>query len=693
MRRNRQATRLLVVGVAVISLASACRSELLPESKFDSPVDASSDSTSEAPTDTTVFEVDGGPSKDASACASNDDCDGGVCSTGVCCPSIDRACNGACCAEGSVCIFDRCVTPGKQCQSAADCARGEYCEPALRSPADSADAGVPENDGGVCFGAVAHSGRCVSMPPPCGVDGGPPGCAPVCEYRPAVGAMDPVEKWRWGYDGEPAEFPDAVDVWSTPVVGRIYDSNCDGKLDEFDSPSIVFISSDSRDVDGIGVNCNRADTVFGDASTTACHRGVLRAVDGRTGKTQWTKANVTGTAAGHSFSGVAPALADIDGDGKLDIIAAMGDGHVVVLDGQGNERMRSDLPIGADAGAGNVATHPAFGWGGGLAVADMDGDGAPEIAFGAHVFTTRGGVLTRTFVGAAGSGGRVANWALSYFAALSPPVDGGPSELELVAGNTVYRSDGSILWHRADLSDGYTAVADLDLDGTPDVVLVTDGAVVVLDGATGVTKFGPRQLDSDAGFGGPPTIADFDGDGFREIGIAQRTSYFVVKPNLMGTPSAGTVSKPLELLWSHPNHDLSSSTTGSTVFDFEGDGKAEVVYADECYVWIWGYDAISKKAVVRYAGLTTSFTGTENPIVADVDGDGHADIVVVSNRANPLAGTDEKRGWSCDVPPWNDPSPDAGRPEGTPRWVPPPGMPPNEPTSAYRGLSTTERRG
>jgi hypothetical protein len=124
----------------------------------------------------------------------------------------------------------------------------------------------------------------------------------------------------------------------------------------------------------------------------------------------------------------------------------------------------------------------------------------------------------------------------------------------------------------------------------------------------------------------------------------------------------------IAIVWEAPNHDLSSSVTGSSVFDFEGDGKAEVVYNDECFLWV--YDG--QTGAVRLAELTTSFTATEASLVADVDGDGHSEIVLVSNGADPSAA-----GWDCDVAPWNQPDPANNRPA----WVPPPGAP------AYRGIT------
>jgi len=94
----------------------------------------------------------------------------------------------------------------------------------------------------------------------------------------------------------------------------------------------------------------------------------------------------------------------------------------------------------------------------------------------------------------------------------------------------------------------------------------------------------------------------------------------------------------LREVWRTANHDLSSSVTGSTVFDFEGDGIAEVIYADECFLWV--YDGHT--GIPRFAAPHTSFTATEASLVADIDGDGRAEMLMVSNGADPSAA-----GWNC----------------------------------------------
>jgi hypothetical protein len=74
--------------------------------------------------------------------------------------------------------------------------------------------------------------------------------------------------------------------------------------------------------------------------------------------------------------------------------------------------------------------------------------------------------------------------------------------------------------------------------------------------------------------------------------------------------------------------DDSSKVTSSSVFDFNGDGAAEVVYGDECYFRI--YDGTSGN--VQLAVPSVSRTVLENPVVADVDNDGNAEIVFVNNN-------------------------------------------------------------
>jgi hypothetical protein len=231
--------------------------------------------------------------------------------------------------------------------------------------------------------------------------------------------------------------------------------------------------------------------------------------------------------------------------------------------------------------------------------------------------------LTQKFSGGVGSGGGSAH-AISVFADL----DGVKGD-ELIAGNTAYLSDGTVLWTRPDLPDGFNAVADFDGDGIPDVVLAGNGALWVLDGPTGATRVGPMGL-AGTGLGGPPVVADIDGDGLLDIGVAMLGTYNVATVDLK--------SNKLAPKWTMPTHDLKSSVSGSIAFDFDGNGTSDIAYADSCFLWI--FDGATGN--VQFASPRTSFGTTAEPIVGDLDGDGHADVVMMATGADPSAA-----GWGC----------------------------------------------
>ncbi len=631
MTTRRQLAKAAIWTTAV--LLAACGPNEPTGSESDGSVAADAADAQSLPD---VVRVDRAPLPDAAQpeCRRNEDCDGGFCVSGKCCPTQEQVCGSACCSTDQVCFANACVVPGPVCHSVADCEEGEYCEFGLGPDGGAGDGGAASSDGGVCL-RPSPAGRCVALPPRCDQDGGVPDggvCIRDCEYHPPSGGpLQARAKWSWNPETV-VEYPNFLDVWATPAIGRLYDTNCDGQVDDLDPPNIVFVSGNSH-----GTYCCAGGATY-------CKSGVLRVLDGLTGQEIWSLRRAESGSMG--FAGLSVAIADVNRDGNMEIVAATGEGKIAVIDHLGNVIALSDEVI-------EDQTSNCFGWGGGLALADMDGDGDVEVAYGRNLFTITAAGVTRLFVGSGGRGGSKSS-ALSLFADLD-----GDGNLELLAGNTVYKKDGSIVWQRSDLPDGFDAVADLDGDGNPEVVLIRNGQAWVLEGADGSTKLGPLTLPG-TGSGGPPTVADFDGDGRAEIGVAQADYYSVLKPNWTN----GT----LDLLWQTPNHDLSSSVTGSTVFDFEGDGAAEVVYNDECFLWV--YDGTTGQ--VRFAALTTSFTATESSLLADVDGDGHAEMVMISNGADPGPG-----GWKCDTSPWNEPDPNGVRPA----WVPPSYGP------AYRGIT------
>src|SRR6185503_14804460 len=119
-----------------------------------------------------------------------------------------------------------------------------------------------------------------------------------------------------------------------------------------------------------------------------------------------------------------------------------------------------------------------------------------------------------------GSAGVYINGPLST--AVDLDLDG---KLEVVAGRSVYKVDGSILWNLTALPDGVSAVGNFDTDPNPEIVLAASGRIWVLE-HTGTIKW-TQATSVLGGSGGPVVVADFDGDGQPEIGRSGTTKYGV----------------------------------------------------------------------------------------------------------------------------------------------------------------------
>ena len=321
----------------------------------------------------------------------------------------------------------------------------------------------------------------------------------------------------------------------------------------------------------------------------------LRAISGRDGSEVFTV-----TDPNYDLWGVGGiAVGDIDLDGRYEIVAVDEQGNrLIAFEHDGTFKWRSpSISGGIDRG--------------GPAIADLNGDAIPEIVIGSTVLNNNGVIQ---WVGAYGKGNNH-NGPLSLVADLD--LDGQP---EVVAGNTAYHADGTIYWNNTSLTDGFNAVADFTADGFPEVVLVDAGKVYLLDHTGGII-WGPVSLPG-GGAGGAPTIADVDNDGLPEIGVAGASRYVVFETN-------GTIK------WSSVTQDGSSHSTGSSVFDFEADGSTEIIYRDEIKLRVYG----GSDGAVLWETPNTSGTTYELPVIADVDADGNAEIVMVSNNYNHGGGT------------------------------------------------------
>ena len=405
-----------------------------------------------------------------------------------------------------------------------------------------------------------------------------------CEYNPPVADFSPEIKWEWN-GGQ--TLPESNQVAMAPVVAQTNDDNADGAIDDADTPDVVFISFDPASSDW---------------------RGTLRIVSGKDGSeivTVTGEENHVGT-----FSQLA--LGDIDGDGSVEIVAEMHQGGLIAFGNDGEVQWRIDQ----QAASLPATTYP-YGMGA-PAIADIDADGAPEIIFGKNVFNNDGTLRwmgTGPYLGQNHPNGFHGESVSDYFS-YAVNLDLSPG-LEIVAGASAYDANGTLLWVNETVGDGYTAVGNFNNDPYPEIAIVHDdgngAADVFLLDYQGQIVWGPVPLPG-GGVGGPPTVADVDGDGEPEIGVAGMDYYTVFDTD-------GTV------LWQAPTEDHSSNFTGSSTFDFNGDGHTEIVYMDEQDLWV--FDGSTGNVVFNTPNSST--TAFEYPVVADIDNDHQADIVICAN--------------------------------------------------------------
>ncbi|MFO7566041.1 MAG: FG-GAP-like repeat-containing protein [Enhygromyxa sp.] len=495
------------------------------------------------------------------------------CIDGVCCDEAS-VCAGVCCGAVEVCSFAECVVPGDECIDASECPDNFYCEYSLGEP------GGAMNE---CQGTTIATGKCLPSPPDC-----PPGeepdpseeltCLPKCEYYPET-SFAPALKFH---------LPEPH-IMMAPIVIQLDDDTCDGIVDERDIPEIVFSSFQDNNYNG---------------------NGTLHAVSIIDGVLVEKWAVVPEGVALHP--GVEITAGDVGRQPGAEIFTCTTDGRVRAFNPDGTELWLSQYSGGC--------LMPSL--------ADLDGDGQVEVV-------VKGGILDAL------TGQTKATFGIVQHTVQAIDLDG-DGELEIVGPQAIYAADGTLLGETG-LTGNWTAAADLDLDFRPEIIVAESGNHVMhiyhWDAGLQQVVVDRQNLDINGPLsptlcpegssgrtrgGGPPTIADFNGDGTPDVAIAGGVGYAVIDGTKIMNPMIPDVDT---FLWINQTHDCSSAQTGSSVFDFDGDGAAEVVYSDEHYLRIYA----GSTGEVLWQTCNTTGTLREMPIIADVDNDGHADIVVVSN--------------------------------------------------------------
>lgn len=334
------------------------------------------------------------------------------------------------------------------------------------------------------------------------------------------------------------------------------------------------------------------------------------------------------------------ALADLDKDGKSEMVFLSSSlsnnrngGQVYCYEwsaGKVQLKWISDSSLYTTA-------HP-LGTSSPVSFADMNHDGNAEVIVSNYIFNGLDGHLMAKGDTSANFG-RIHNWDSFhdvYFPVVADILPDGfcpdCQGMELVIGNEVYSVtfDNRIPIHQRikrevqlpNGTDGFTSVCDFDRDGDLDILYSSTSfqdsviRLTVWDGQTPVRLTSDytlkRTVPFNARFMGLPILRDLDGDGQVEVLLNSPLLYQVLDWE----------GGNWKVILSMPTTDK-SGLTGSTAFDFNQDGRYEIVYRDETHLNI--IDALSGK--VLFKTPCTSGTFVEYPVIADIDKDGEAEIL------------------------------------------------------------------
>jgi hypothetical protein len=355
-----------------------------------------------------------------------------------------------------------------------------------------------------------------------------------------------------------------------------------------------------------------AGDVDGDGQVEVLWGGYrLLAVDGGSGALEWTYP----PAGNDGRLWPSPAIADLGGDGPLEIVIANGSGQVVVLDGGGSPR--PGFPV-QPFPSGEIRS---------LAVADLDGDGDLEILV------------------ARAASGSLGQWSVLEHAGAVR--DGWPQHTAASPG------------YAAGCYNQNLAAADLDGDGEREVVATSD----VHYAATFTHRGAERKAA--ALFGLPGGVAK----DWSEVGV-----HFDQTWDVQGWADCNA---PAPVQW-RPN----LADSAPVVADLDGDGTPEIVFVGNFYEFCDGpYTSLFQGPVILNADRTRwaagAFDWTQlpvpdgagaplsqdyeeiesvqpNPAIADLDGDGVAEILYPSYDGRLHAmwlDKSERHGWPIDLNP------------------------------------------
>jgi len=313
-------------------------------------------------------------------------------------------------------------------------------------------------------------------------------------------------------------------------------------------------------------------------------------------------------------------LADVNGDGYLEIIAGSTDNLLRVWDYTGN--MLAGWPKDLTAMIQSKA-----------AVGDIDNDGDMEIVIPTrsgyvHVFNHDGTIFPGWPQYA---GGNVAGFSSAVLFDLD-----GDEELEIIVARTTSGQPGAVcIWYNDGqvypgwpqntdyLAVATPSVADIDNDGLFEIVAVSYYSVFAWD-QTGQVEPGWPLLNVAGGMSyAQPVLADLDGDG--DLEILHSYYYLGVSNNVGIYHHDGTAFSNWPQIFPGPQ-----TYTTPAPGDLDGDGDLEIPGGG--HVWGGPSLAIKHHNGSAISGWPVMCDNMEcSPIMLDVNDDGERELVIADN--------------------------------------------------------------
>jgi hypothetical protein len=382
-----------------------------------------------------------------------------------------------------------------------------------------------------------------------------------------------------------------------------------------------------------------------------------------------------------AYEAISVAVADVNGDGKPDLLVANectslsfpnnnceGDGEVGVLLGNGDGTFQA--AVSYSSGGQNAYS---------VAVADVNGDGKPDLVVATECYNSsncsNGGVDVLLGNGDGTFQAAVSYSSGGYFSSYSVAVAdvNGDGKPDLVVANECYSSDcpgaggvsvllgngdgtfqGAVSYNSGGEYAYSVAVADVNGDGKPDLVVTNYNAVIgnYYDGGVGVLlgngdgTFQPAAMyGSDGEYAFSVAVADVNGDGKPDLVVATECYNSSNCSNggvdvLLGNGDGTFRGAPIHGSGGYEAYSVA-------VADVNGDGKPDLLVANYCAsssncsngevgVLLGNGNGAFQPAVSYNSGGEYAYSIA----VADVNGDGKPDLLVANfyDAGNPDSG-------------------------------------------------------